>query len=162
MKNAHIRWTVFATVIVCLAGVVHYVDLLKAAVTANPFSRSAQSISHGAALWKQDCEVCHGVDGRGDGPLSASLPKHPKDLTRIALPPVFPDGVVAYRIANGGEVMPAWKDVLLPGELDLLWYYVKTRAGKEPEPFESSAVVPDPADERPGHRRLRDHAAFRP
>ena len=112
MKNAHIRWTVFATVIVCLAGVVHYVDLLKAAVTANPFSRSAQSISHGAALWKQDCEVCHGVDGRGDGPVSASLPKHPKDLTRIALPPVFPDGVVAYRIANGGEVMPAWKDVL--------------------------------------------------
>jgi mono/diheme cytochrome c family protein len=38
--------------------------------------------------------------------------KRPEDLTSIAPPPYFPDGVVAYRIANGGEVMPAWKGVL--------------------------------------------------
>ena len=35
--------------------------------------------------------------------------------------------------------MPAWGDVLLPGEIELLWYYVKTRAGKEPASFEQDA-----------------------
>jgi len=61
--------------------------------------------------------VCHGPQGRGDGLATAALPRRPKDLTRIARSPVFPDGVLAYRIANGGEVMPAWKAALSEQEI---------------------------------------------
>jgi len=112
VRRDRFRWILAAALALgTLAGLYH-LDLLKAAVAANPFPGSAPSVSRGGLLWKQDCEACHGVDGRGDGPVSASLRKRPKDLTRIALPPVFPDGIVAYRIANGGEVMPAWKSVL--------------------------------------------------
>ena len=91
---------------------VYYRSLLLAAVTQNPMPHDAASISRGAAIWKSTCAVCHGPEGRGDGPATASLPRKPKDLTRIARPPVFPDGVLAYRIANGGVVMPAWAGVL--------------------------------------------------
>ena len=90
----------------------YYSELLVAAIATSPVPRTAASVEHGQVLWKQYCEVCHGADGRGDGPLAASLPRRPKDLTKIALPPIFPDGIVAYRIANGGGVMPAWKSVL--------------------------------------------------
>jgi putative copper resistance protein D len=89
-----------------------YRDLLRAAVTLNPVPADQQSRARADALWKLDCEVCHGSEGRGDGVAAVALPRKPKDLTRIARPPIFPDGVLAYRIANGGVVMPAWKNVL--------------------------------------------------
>lgn len=105
-------WLAAAALVVCTGVGIYYRDLLRAAVTRNPIPRSSQSIDRGRALFHHDCEVCHGAGGRGDGPAAASLPKRPEDLTEIAPPPYFPDGVVAYRIANGGEVMPAWKGAL--------------------------------------------------
>jgi mono/diheme cytochrome c family protein len=106
------RWLATAAVVVAVATGLYHIDLLKAAVTPNPIASSPQSVGRGGLLWGQHCAACHGAEGRGDGIASAFLRKRPKDLTKIALPPVFPDGVVAYRIANGVEVMPAWRDVL--------------------------------------------------
>lgn len=37
-------------------------------------------------------------------------------------------------VQNGKGDMPAWGDILLPDELDVLWIYVVTRGGKEPLP----------------------------
>ena len=104
-----------------------YRDLLLAAVTPNPVPHDAESISRGSALWSRSCAVCHGAQGRGDGPITASLKKKPKDLTRIANPPVFPDGVLAYRIANGGEVMPAWGGALTEQDIWDLVNYIRAQ-----------------------------------
>jgi len=90
----------------------YYRALLLAAVTPNPMPHEPRSITRGAAIWATTCAPCHGPEGRGDGPVTDRLPKKPKDLTRIAQPPIFPDGVLAYRIATGGVVMPAWAGVL--------------------------------------------------
>ena len=38
-------------------------------------------------------------------------------VVTIAPPPIFPDGVVAYRVANGTRFMPAWKSVLSPAQI---------------------------------------------
>jgi mono/diheme cytochrome c family protein len=96
-----------------VAGIgIYYRDLLTAAIASNPHPPSAQSIERGRQLFSQYCAACHGAGGRGDGPAATSLAKTPEDLTRIALPPLFPDGVVAYRIANGGDGMPAWRGVV--------------------------------------------------
>lgn len=91
--------------------------LLGAAFASNPMAGDASSLARGAAIWSSRCEVCHGKEGRGDGPAAAGLPERPDDLSRIAAPPVFPDGVLAYRIAHGGEVMPAWERVLSEKEI---------------------------------------------
>lgn len=38
----------------------------------------------GAELYLRYCASCHGPEGRGDGPLAASLVTPPRDLTRLA------------------------------------------------------------------------------
>jgi hypothetical protein len=50
-----------------------------------------------------------GPHGRGDKPATAALLQQSNDLTCIARPPSLTDGIVAYRIADGGEDMPARK-----------------------------------------------------
>lgn len=41
--------------------------------------------SDGRALFMQNCAVCHGEDGKGDGPLARASTVAPRDLTLIAL-----------------------------------------------------------------------------
>jgi mono/diheme cytochrome c family protein len=38
----------------------------------------------GAALYQRHCASCHGADGRGEGPVAATLRTPPTDLTRLA------------------------------------------------------------------------------
>ena len=98
--------------IVCIGLGVYYADLLEAAFLFNPVPRTANSIARGRRLFQQNCAVCHGTEGRGDGVAAASLPVRPDDLSTIARPPIFPDGIVAYRIRNGVKIMPAFKATL--------------------------------------------------
>lgn len=108
-----LKWPLAAAAAgVCIGLSIYYADLLKAAFTLNPIPRSSESIARGKAIFQQNCVVCHGPGGRGDGSGAASFPARPKDLSRLAPPPIFPDGVIAYRIANGVNLMPAWKTVL--------------------------------------------------
>ena len=79
------------------------------------------------------CSHCHGLKMVNPGTSSYDLRRWPKN-DRAG----FYDSVI-----NGKNSMPAWGDVLLPGEIELLWYYVKTRAGKEPASFEQDAKEPD-------------------
>ena len=117
VRTVGMTWILVTALVVCTGVGVYYLDLMKAAVTPNPIPRTAQSISRGRQLFQHYCEACHGAEGRGDGPAAAALAQRPEDLTSIAPPPYFPDGVVAYRIVNGGEVMPAWKTVLSAGNI---------------------------------------------
>jgi mono/diheme cytochrome c family protein len=44
---------------------------------------SAPSSVSGQILYDRHCAACHGVEGRGDGPVAASLRRAPADLTHI-------------------------------------------------------------------------------
>jgi mono/diheme cytochrome c family protein len=115
LTKARIVW--IAVLAACIGGGLLNADLLRAAVATNPGLLSPESAGRGKDLYVQYCQTCHGADGRGDGPSAASLPTRPEDLTDIAPPPYFPDGVVAYRIANGADAMPAYRDVLTPEQI---------------------------------------------
>lgn len=45
---------------------------------------AAQEMSYGEAEYLNSCAVCHGAEGKGDGPLADELLKRPADLTRLA------------------------------------------------------------------------------
>jgi mono/diheme cytochrome c family protein len=45
---------------------------------------AAERMSYGEAEYLNSCAVCHGLEGRGDGPLGEALMKRPADLTRLS------------------------------------------------------------------------------
>ena len=45
---------------------------------------AAEEVSYGEAEYLNSCAVCHGLEGRGDGPLRDILMKRPADLTHIS------------------------------------------------------------------------------
>jgi mono/diheme cytochrome c family protein len=78
---------------------------------------AAQEMSYGEAEYLNSCAVCHGLEGKGDGPLGDVLMKRPADLTRISQRNggTFPytrifaviDG--RYAVPSHGErEMPVW------------------------------------------------------
>ena len=89
--------------------------------------------SKGKAAYVQLCAKCHGNDMVNPGTSSFDLRKFPTDQKER-----FYDSV-----NNGTGDMPAWADVLFEGELDAIWVYVATRAGKEPFPDEAAAAPPE-------------------
>lgn len=71
----------------------------------------------GAVIFKQDCAVCHGVSGKGDGPAANDLKVRPPNLTTLARRHggEFPNGYVLEVLRNGVEApshgtveMPVW------------------------------------------------------
>jgi mono/diheme cytochrome c family protein len=74
----------------------------------------------GAELFKQYCAVCHGADGRGNGPAVDALKVKPGDITQLNTRNngKFPQGRVHDMIvgdqmvsAHGTKDMPMWGDV---------------------------------------------------
>lgn len=79
---------------------------------ANPVPISNDNVSAGKSLYMQNCAVCHGDTGHGDGPAAKALNPQPFDLTvHVGL---HADGVLWGWITDGipRTAMPAWKDKL--------------------------------------------------
>jgi mono/diheme cytochrome c family protein len=82
------------------------------ALQANPIPASAESIARGQALYPQYCAECHGVSGRGDGPVGLGLNPPPADLTEHAVVGAHPDGQLFEWISQGipNSAMPAFEE----------------------------------------------------
>lgn len=75
------------------------------------------ALRQGAEDFRQYCAACHGVDGRGQGPVAPFLVRKPPDLTTLAFrnDGEFPLDQVYFIIDGRGEVaahgtreMPVW------------------------------------------------------
>lgn len=121
-----------------LFGVVSLIALRPGVVRAYPTSfyastqpYAAPSVARGAPLYAQNCAVCHGAEGRGDGPLADKLPIRPADLTE---PHLFAHKVgemywwITYGRDNG--VMPGFADKLTSDQRwDLINFVLARAAG---------------------------------
>lgn len=76
----------------------------------------ATGAESGKDLYLRHCAVCHGLDGSGNGPLTAAMKIAPADLTRIAArhDGTFPSAKVADVIRNGGGVLGHGSTAMLP------------------------------------------------
>lgn len=84
----------------------------------NPISSNDRDLGRGRSLYRQHCELCHGREGRGDGPsakLHARNARPPQDLTRPEIQANMTDGEIFWKIGSGFRenrkiVMPAFVD----------------------------------------------------
>jgi mono/diheme cytochrome c family protein len=90
-----------------------------------PWTSSAWSADYvamsGEDLYRRFCASCHGTEGRGDGPVAASLRVEVPDLTQTARRVGGPDArdrivrIIDGRYivgAHGTRVMPVWGEDL--------------------------------------------------
>jgi copper transport protein len=109
---------------------------LPAATTStdpiNPVPPNADSVATGETLYQQNCFVCHGTQGKGDGPVGVTLIPPPADLTLHTVPGVHSDGQLYEWITNGfpGSVMPTFGTRLTDQERWHLVNYIRTLAAK--------------------------------
>ncbi len=93
----------------------------------------ADAIERGEEIYQKQCASCHGIDGKGTGPLAQALSHPPADLTNnFHTSPGNGDAYLFWRVSEGGQVepfksqgsrMPAFKDVLSESERwDVLSY----------------------------------------
>ena len=68
---------------------------------------AASAQSSGKEAFQSHCALCHGLDGRGFGPLADAMKLTPTDLTRLAARNngEFPANKVTDIIRNGGAVL---------------------------------------------------------
>jgi copper transport protein len=73
----------------------------------NPIAATEESIARGRELFETDCTQCHGLTGRGDGPLAETLSIPPADFDLHV--PYHTDDFFFQVITRGfGDVMPAF------------------------------------------------------
>lgn len=104
--------------IASLPVVIGYADQSHAKMTISVQKTSAVS---GRQMYGGYCAPCHGVDGRGHGPVASALRAQPSDLTMLSRNNRgrFPDSHVAAVLQFGAEVqahgsaeMPVWGPIL--------------------------------------------------
>lgn len=95
----------------------------------NPVRATAASIQKGKRLFAEQCAMCHGEKGKGDGPMAEALETKPADLTNRARMKAQSDGELFWKIAKGRPpVMPDFETALRHEEIWHLVNYVRTLA----------------------------------
>ena len=126
---------------------------------AEPYA--ATSVEHGARLFAESCALCHGADGKGDGPAAAALTVRPADLTAPHLL-MHTEGDLFWWVSHGkaNGAMPGFAGVMSPGERWDVINFVRARAAgilsqaAGPEVSATAApAVPDFAFESGGRQQ---------
>src|SRR3989442_2682752 len=131
-----------------------YADL-----TWPPGADLAADVPLGRRVYARRCAVCHGPDGRGNGPAAPSLTPRPRDFTlgqfeyKSTAPdqPPTDDDLISV-VTNGlhASAMPYWHDVLDTAEIRAVVEHVKRLSaafdGPTPRPLHiPRRVSPDEA-----------------
>lgn len=139
-----------AAVVACAGGRYRYLPALAAAVVlcaaaawlplrpaiepayptsfyASPEPFAAPSVARGATVYAANCAMCHGEEGRGDGPAAAGLLVRPANLTEAHLFAHSP-GDLFWWISNGHGAMPGFAAVLSPDERWDAINFIRARA----------------------------------
>jgi mono/diheme cytochrome c family protein len=95
----------------------------------------AASVELGQRVYTQRCVLCHGAQGKGDGPGAAALNPKPRDHTDGTYMKTQTDEQLLSSIRDGKGQMPAWgksvgtaPPILNETEIQSVLMYVRTLA----------------------------------
>ncbi len=102
-----------------------------AAAIPNPTPVSDESIARGKYFYQINCLVCHGDEGRGDGPVGLKF----EDPTPVDLNDEYTqeqtDGQIFFTITRGRVAMPFYRDALSREERWDVINYLRHEFGKQ-------------------------------
>ncbi len=94
----------------------------------NPLPATEDVAARGKTLYEANCAVCHGPQGRGDGPGAAGLNPPPPDLRGAASS--WSDGQIAAQIQAGRGAMPPFGGALDDTAIWSVVRYVRRLQGR--------------------------------
>lgn len=96
-------------------------------ITQNPIGDNPGAVGSGRGLFMQNCAVCHGTKGLGNGPAAVTMTKKPANFTRPFYKD-FTDDFWFYRVKEGvpGTRMPRWGKTLSDEQMWYLVAYLKS------------------------------------
>ncbi len=107
----------------------HYGTTLQEAERAgreltNPFPTSTEVLARGKKVYETFCLVCHGPEGKGDGPLIPKFP-NPPSFTSKAIRE-YPEGRIYHVITRGFGLMASYASQIRPEDRWKVVRYVQT------------------------------------
>jgi mono/diheme cytochrome c family protein len=97
----------------------------------NPLHATAPVLTKGKALYETYCLVCHGAEGKGDGPIAAKIPPPPSYRSERLLG--YPPGRIFHVITMGANKMPSYAAQLAPEERWMVITYLRSQLQGLPE-----------------------------
>lgn len=80
----------------------------------NPYRPTEQTLEEGKALFETYCAVCHGAQGKGDGPISGKIPPPPSYRSDRLME--FAPGRIFHVVTLGTGKMPSYATQLSVNE----------------------------------------------
>lgn len=77
----------------------------------NPMPKSPESLARGREIYDMHCIVCHGAQGRGNGPVGQKFVPQPMELN-FDYVQLQPDGQIFYTISHGSLAMPFYRQAI--------------------------------------------------
>jgi mono/diheme cytochrome c family protein len=74
----------------------------------NPLQNNAVATTEGSNIFKKQCVICHGNEGKGDGMVGMSLNPRPSNLQAKEVS-IQSDGAIFWKITTGNSPMPSYK-----------------------------------------------------
>ncbi|MCU4158285.1 cytochrome c [Carboxylicivirga sp. A043] len=91
----------------------------------NPLKGNEEATKAGKVLFQQQCVVCHGTSGKGDGAASVALNPKPANFTSKKVQNET-DGAIFWKITTGRPPMISYKDLLIEEQRWQLVNYIRT------------------------------------
>lgn len=113
-----------------------------AVLLENPIPATPDSVAMGEYLYQITCMVCHGPEGRGDGPVGLLLATSPVDMND-AYTRDQADGQWFFTITRGRVTMPYYRDALSIEERWHVINYMRTTFGPPDQIGEPAEQVGD-------------------
>jgi mono/diheme cytochrome c family protein len=104
-------------VFACLVVGVMLTPLLSSVVDAR-----GDEYATGRSLYEEKCMICHGANGKGDGPAASGFSKKPADFTQAKVWEGDAEKKIAETIRKGHGPMPAFR--LTPDEIKAIIDYM--------------------------------------
>jgi mono/diheme cytochrome c family protein len=91
----------------------------------NPVPSTPESLAAAQDLFTDNCVLCHGEKGMGDGPGAKAIKVKPANFTDAKMMAAETDGSLFWKMTNGRGPMPSWKDTLSDKERWELVDYIR-------------------------------------